>query len=56
MKITSKHTLLDRPCLAAGAMFRRECFNAIGGYNEKYRFQEDYDFGLNLGKSFLLEI
>lgn len=54
MKITSKHTLLDRPCLAAGAMFRRECFNAIGGYNEKYRFQEDYDFWIKFREKFLI--
>ncbi len=36
--------LLDRSPLAAGAMYRRECYDAIGGYNEELSFQEDYDF------------
>ena len=43
-KVNDEVELLDRPCLAAGAMYRRECFDAIQGYNESLRYQEDYDF------------
>lgn len=34
----------DRPPLAAGAMYRRECYEKINGYNEVLKFQEDFDF------------
>lgn len=44
--------LLDRPCLAAGAMYRRRCFDAIGGYNESLRYQEDYDFWIKFIEKF----
>ncbi len=43
-KTNDEVELLDRPCLGAGAMYRRACFDAIGGYNEALRYQEDYDF------------
>jgi GT2 family glycosyltransferase/CMP-N-acetylneuraminic acid synthetase len=43
-KVNDEVELLDRPALAAGAMYRRSCYDAIGGYNETIRFQEDYDF------------
>jgi glycosyltransferase involved in cell wall biosynthesis len=43
-KVNDDVELLDRPCLAAGAMYRRECFDEIQGYNESLRYQEDYDF------------
>jgi len=43
-KINDEVKLLDRSPLAAGAMYRRECYDKIGGYNEALRYQEDYDF------------
>lgn len=43
-KVHDEVTLLDRSPLAAGAMFRRSCFDALGGYDERLRYQEDYDF------------
>ena len=43
-KVNDEVKLLDRPCLAAGAMYRLGCWEAIGGYNENLRYQEDYDF------------
>lgn len=43
-RVNDEVKLLDRSPLAAGAMFRRECYNAIGGYKEELRYQEDYDF------------
>ena len=43
-KVNDEVELLDRPALAAGAMYRRECYEIIGGYNEAIRYQEDYDF------------
>ncbi|MCL4457695.1 MAG: glycosyltransferase [Nitrospirae bacterium] len=43
-KVNDEIKLLDRSPLAAGAMYRRECYDAIGGYNEELRYQEDYDF------------
>ena len=42
-KVNDDIELLDRPCLAAGAMYRRECFEAIQGYDQSLRHQEDYD-------------
>ncbi len=43
-KVRAEVTLLDRSPLAAGAMFRRECYDALGGYDESLKYQEDYDF------------
>ena len=43
-KVNDEIKLLDRSPLAAGAMYRRSCYNAIGGYNEELKYQEDYDF------------
>ncbi|MBI4347584.1 MAG: glycosyltransferase [Elusimicrobia bacterium] len=43
-KVHDEVTLLDRSPLAAGAMFRRWCFEALGGYDETLAYQEDYDF------------
>ena len=50
--INDEVKLLDRPCLAAGAMYRRRCWEAIGGYNESLRYQEDYDFWINFIERF----
>lgn len=44
--------LLDDNPLAGGAMYRRACYDAIGGYNETLRYQEDYDFWLRLTERF----
>jgi hypothetical protein len=44
--------LLDSPPLAAGCLYRRSCFDAIGGYDETLRFQEDYDFWLRFTERF----
>jgi CMP-N-acetylneuraminic acid synthetase len=46
LRVEEEIRLLHRSPLAAGAMFRRKCFEELGGYNEKLRFQEDYDFWL----------
>lgn len=43
-KVNDEVKLLDRSALAAGAMYRRSCYDALGGYNEELSFQEDYDF------------
>ena len=46
MKSNDELKLLDRAPLGAGAMYRRSCYEEIGGYNEELRYQEDYDFWL----------
>ena len=51
-KVHEEVELLDRPCLAAGAMYRRECFDAVQGYNETLRYQEDYDFWIKFAEKF----
>jgi len=52
-KISENSTfLLDRPALAAGAMYRKSCWDAVGGYNENLRFQEDYDFWIKFIEKF----
>ena len=43
-RVNDEVKLLDRSPLAAGAMYRRECYDAVGGYNEELKYQEDYDF------------
>ena len=51
-KVNDEVELLDRPALAAGAMYRRKCWEAIGGYNEAIRYQEDYDFWIKFIEKF----
>ena len=51
-RVNDEIELLDRPALAAGAMYRRKCFDAIGGYNESLRYQEDYDFWIKFIEKF----
>ncbi len=51
-KTNDEVELLDRPCLAAGAMYRRECYDAIGGYSEDLDHQEDYDFWIKFIERF----
>ncbi|MEO5335327.1 MAG: glycosyltransferase [Magnetospirillum sp. WYHS-4] len=43
-KVNDEVKLLDRSALAAGALYRRSCYEVIGGYSEELRFNEDYDF------------
>jgi CMP-N-acetylneuraminic acid synthetase len=33
-------------------MYRRKCYDAIGGYNENIRYQEDYDFWIKFIEKF----
>ena len=51
-KVHDEIKLLDRSPLAAGAMYRKSCYLAIGGYNEKLPYQEDYDFWLRFVDKF----
>ncbi len=51
-KTNEEVELLDRPCLAAGAMYRRSCYDSIGGYDESLRHQEDYDFWIKFIEKF----
>lgn len=51
-KLNDEVELLDRPALAAGAMYRRKCYDSIDGYNEKIRYQEDYDFWIKFIEKF----
>jgi GT2 family glycosyltransferase len=53
-KLNSEVELLDRPALAAGAMYRRSCFDRIGGYDESLRYQEDYDFWIKFIEKFVV--
>ena len=52
LRASNEVTLFDRPAPAAGAMYRRSCFDAIGGYNETLRHQEDYDFWIKFIERF----
>ncbi len=52
IKVNNKMRFLHRPPLAAGAMYRRRCYNAIGGYNESLKYQEDYDFWIRFIEKF----
>ncbi len=38
--------------LAAGCLFRKDCWRQIGGYDESLRFQEDFDFWLKFTERF----
>lgn len=51
-KVNQEVKLLDRSPLAAGAMFRRKCFEMIGGYGEELKYQEDYDFWIRFTNKF----
>lgn len=51
-KIHDEVKLLDRSALAAGALYRRSCYDAVGGYNEDLRYQEDYDFWLRFTEKY----
>jgi len=51
-KVNDEVKLLDRPCLAAGAMYRRRCWETIGGYKGAMGYQEDYDFWIKFIEKF----
>jgi CMP-N-acetylneuraminic acid synthetase len=51
-KVNEEVELLDRPALAAGAMYRRRCFDVLGGYDASLRYQEDYDFWIRFIEKF----
>lgn len=44
IKLSDDVELMDRPALAAGAMYRRHCYDDLGGYREDISRQEDFDF------------
>lgn len=44
--------LLDSNPLAGGALYRRSCYDSIGGYDETLRYQEDFDFWLRFTERF----
>lgn len=52
LKVGEELRLLHRDPLAAGAMFRKRCFDELGGYDEKLRPREDYDFWLRFISKF----
>ncbi len=43
-RVGDEVTLLDGNPIPSGSMYRRECYDAVGGYNEALRHQEDFDF------------
>jgi CMP-N-acetylneuraminic acid synthetase len=51
-KVNEEVKLLDRSPLAAGAMYRKEAWEEIGGYNETLQYQEDYDFWVKFISTF----
>ncbi|MFO7872563.1 MAG: glycosyltransferase [Candidatus Undinarchaeales archaeon] len=44
MKVGKESKLLDRAPIAIGAMYRRSCYDKIGGYDENLKYQENYEF------------
>lgn len=52
LKVEEELRLLHRSPLGAGAMFRKRCFDELGGYDEKLRRQEDYDFWIRFISKF----
>jgi CMP-N-acetylneuraminic acid synthetase len=51
-KVNDEVYLLDRNALAAGALYRKSCYEALNGYTEELRYQEDYDFWLRFTELF----
>jgi CMP-N-acetylneuraminic acid synthetase len=47
--------LLERTPLGSCALFRRSCYDEIGGYDDSLRFEEDYDFWLRFIKHFKIK-
>jgi glycosyltransferase involved in cell wall biosynthesis len=53
-KVNDEVKLLDRSALAAGALYRRSCYDTLGGYCEELQYQEDYDFWIRFIENFLV--
>ena len=49
------NSLLNYP-LGSGCVYKKEIWLKVGGYNENIRYQDDYDFWLNLKKSKILKV
>jgi len=45
-KIEKEVKLLDLPANGAGTMFRRSCYEAVGGYDLSLKYQDGYDLWL----------
>lgn len=52
MRVGDEVKLLNRSPLAAGAMYRKSAWEAIGGYTEDLNYQEDYDFWIRFINGF----
>jgi glycosyltransferase involved in cell wall biosynthesis len=44
------YRLLFRNMISSGAMFRKKAWEQVGGFNEKMRYAEDWDFWIALSK------
>jgi len=51
-KVEEEVKLLNRSPLAAGALYRRSAWEALGGYDESLDYQEDYDFWIRFINEF----
>lgn len=51
-KINDEVKIFDRSALGSGCMYRRKCYDALSGYDESLKYQEDYDFWVRLTKKF----
>lgn len=51
-RVQEGEKLFDNNPLAGGALYRRSCYDAIGGYDETLRYQEDFDFWLRFTRRF----
>jgi len=54
-KPKEEEKLLERTPLGSCALFRRSCYDEIGGYDCDLRFEEDYDFWLKFIKRFKIK-
>ena len=51
-KIGQEVELLDLPAHGACTMFRKECLLELGGYSERFRFQDGYELWIRFIESF----
>ncbi|MFC2066182.1 glycosyltransferase [Chloroflexota bacterium] len=51
-RVSEEVKLLDMPANGAGTMFRRSCYNAVGGYDLSLRCQDGYDLWLKFIRRF----
>ena len=47
-KVAEEVKLLDLPANGAGTMFRRSCYQAVGGYDLSLRLEDNYDLWLKI--------